>query len=68
MTREERDLGRIFNEVPERYDRVRPGSPTGLFRSTSIYRKLERDVREALLDAIAHRIRTQTGDRVPRAI
>ncbi|MBO0693704.1 MAG: methyltransferase domain-containing protein [Acidimicrobiaceae bacterium] len=27
-----RDLGRVFNEVPELYDRVRPGYPDTLFR------------------------------------
>ena len=26
-----RDLGRVFNEVPERYDRVRPTNPDELF-------------------------------------
>jgi SAM-dependent methyltransferase len=35
-------------------------------RSTSLYRKLEPDVRESLADAIADRIRTRLGDRVPR--
>jgi SAM-dependent methyltransferase len=37
-----------------------------LLRSTSLYRKLEPDVREQLLDAIAERIRTRMGDRAPR--
>ncbi len=37
-----------------------------LLRSTSPYRKLDRDVREPLLDAIAKRIRTQLGDRASR--
>ena len=37
-----------------------------LLRSTSLYRKLDRDVREALLDAVAERIRTRLGDRVAR--
>jgi SAM-dependent methyltransferase len=37
----------------------------GLLRSTSIYRSLD-DAREPLLDAIAERIRTRMGDRVPR--
>ena len=37
-----------------------------LLRSTSLYRKLDRDVREPLLDAIAERIRTRMGDRAPR--
>jgi len=27
----QRDLGRVFNDVPELYDRVRPGYPDGLF-------------------------------------
>jgi SAM-dependent methyltransferase len=42
------------------------GGLADLLRSTSIYRRLDRDVREPLLDAIADRIRTRTGDRVPR--
>jgi SAM-dependent methyltransferase len=37
-----------------------------LLRSTSIYRSLDDDTREPLLDAIAERIRTRMGDRVPR--
>ncbi len=37
-----------------------------LLRSTSIYGKLDSDVREPLLDAIADRIRTRMGDRAPR--
>ena len=37
-----------------------------LLRSTSLYRGLDRDVREPLLDAIAERIRTRMGDRAPR--
>ena len=37
-----------------------------LLRSTSIYRSLDRNVREPLLDAIAERIRTRLGDRAAR--
>ena len=37
-----------------------------LLRSTSLYRKLDQDVREPLLDAIADRIRTRMGDRASR--
>jgi SAM-dependent methyltransferase len=37
-----------------------------LLRSTSLYRRLDRDVRERLLDAIAERIRTRMGDRAAR--
>jgi SAM-dependent methyltransferase len=37
-----------------------------LLRSTSLYRSLEADVRDALLDAIAERIRTRMGDRAAR--
>jgi hypothetical protein len=37
-----------------------------LLRSTSLYRRLDREVREALLDAIAERIRTRMGDRASR--
>ncbi|MER5599236.1 methyltransferase domain-containing protein [Streptomyces sp. NPDC002265] len=35
-------------------------------RSTSLYRRLDRDVREPLLDAVAERIRTRMGDRAAR--
>jgi SAM-dependent methyltransferase len=35
-------------------------------RSLSLYRRLDRDVREPLLDAIAERIRTRMGDRASR--
>src|SRR5215475_1075704 len=37
-----------------------------LLRSQSLYRMLDRDVREPLLDAIAERIRTRMGDRASR--
>ena len=37
-----------------------------LLRSTSLYRRLDPEVREPLLDAIAERIRTQMGDQAPR--
>lgn len=37
-----------------------------LLRSASIYRKLDADVREPLLDAIAERIRTRMDDRAAR--
>ncbi|MET8787575.1 class I SAM-dependent methyltransferase [Streptomyces sp. NPDC004589] len=37
-----------------------------LLRSQSLYRRLDPDVREPLLDAIAQRIRTQMGDRASR--
>ena len=37
-----------------------------LLRSTSLYRRLDGDVREPLLDAIAERIRTRIGDRASR--
>jgi SAM-dependent methyltransferase len=37
-----------------------------LLRSTSLYRGLDSDVRDPLLDAIAERIRTQMGDRAAR--
>lgn len=35
-------------------------------RTLSVYRKLSADVREPLLDAVAERVRTRLGDRVPR--
>jgi SAM-dependent methyltransferase len=37
-----------------------------LLCSTSLYRELAPEVREALTDAVAERIRTQMGDRAPR--
>jgi SAM-dependent methyltransferase len=37
-----------------------------LLRSTSVYRRLDSDVREPLLDAITARIRTRMGDRASR--
>jgi SAM-dependent methyltransferase len=37
-----------------------------LLRSTSLYRRLEPEVREPLLNAIAERIRARMGDRAPR--
>jgi SAM-dependent methyltransferase len=37
-----------------------------LLRATSLYRRLDRNVREPLLDSIAERIRTRMGDRVSR--
>lgn len=37
-----------------------------LLRSTSLYRRLEPEVREPLLNSIAERIRSQMGDRAPR--
>lgn len=37
-----------------------------LLRSNSPYRRLARDIREPLLDAVAERIRTRLGDRVSR--
>jgi SAM-dependent methyltransferase len=37
-----------------------------LLRSTSLYRALDDEVREPLLDAVAERIRSRMGDRVPR--
>jgi hypothetical protein len=37
-----------------------------LLRTNSIYRRLDSQVREELLDAIAERLRTQLGDRVSR--
>jgi SAM-dependent methyltransferase len=37
-----------------------------LLRSTSMYRRLDRDVRERLLDAVADHVRTRMGDRAAR--
>lgn len=65
--RERRDLARVFNEVAELYGRVRPGYPAELIADLVAIAGLDgRDVREPLLDAIAERIRTRTGDRAAR--
>ena len=37
-----RDLGRVFNEVPELYDRVRPGYPDELFADLATITGLDR--------------------------
>lgn len=37
-----------------------------LLRTTSLYRRLDPELREPLVDAVAERIRTRMGDRVPR--
>jgi hypothetical protein len=42
------------------------GGFADLLRSTSLYRRLDHDVRERLLDAVAERIRTRMGDLAPR--
>ena len=62
-------VGRLFDEVPALYDRVQWFDGAGfadLLRSQSLYGRLEPDVREPLLDAVAERVRTRMGDRVPR--
>jgi SAM-dependent methyltransferase len=66
----ETDPGRLFGPVIVRWYRaVQWFDGAGfadLLRSTSLYRRLDPEVREPLLDAIAERIRTQMGDRAPR--
>jgi hypothetical protein len=42
------------------------GSPRTLFLRTSLCRRLDSDIREPLLDAIAERTRTRMGDRASR--
>ncbi|HEX3782826.1 MAG TPA: methyltransferase domain-containing protein [Pseudonocardiaceae bacterium] len=65
-----RDPGRLFGPTIVRwYPTVQHFTGDGfadLLRSMSLYRRLARDVREPLLDAIAERIRTRMGDRVSR--
>jgi SAM-dependent methyltransferase len=62
--------GRLFGPTIVRwYSTVQRFDGAGfadLLRSTSVYRKLDSGIREALLDAIADRIRTQMGNRAPR--
>jgi SAM-dependent methyltransferase len=64
------DPGSLFGPTVVRwYPKVQwfdGASFADLLRSNSIYRKLDADVREPLLDAIAERIRTRMGDRAPR--
>ena len=64
------DPGRLFGPTIVRwYPTVQWFDGEGfadLLRSTSLYRRLDRDVREPLLDAIAERIRTRMGDRAAR--
>ncbi len=64
------DPGELFGPTIVRwYPTVQWCDGTGfadLLRSMSLYRELSPEVREPLLDAIAERIRTRMGDRVPR--
>jgi ADP-ribose pyrophosphatase YjhB (NUDIX family)/SAM-dependent methyltransferase len=65
-----RDPGALFGPTNVRwYPSVQwfdGASFADLLRTNSIYRKLDHDVRERLLDAIAERIRTRMDDRAPR--
>jgi hypothetical protein len=64
------DSGGLFGETIVRwYPTVQWFDGNGfadLLRTTSLYRPLDPDVREPLLDAIAERIRNQMGNRVAR--
>jgi SAM-dependent methyltransferase len=64
------DPGRLFGPTIVRwYPTVQSFDGEGfadLLRSTSPYRRLDGDMREPLLDAIAERIRTRLDDRVSR--
>jgi SAM-dependent methyltransferase len=64
------DPGDLFGPViVRRYPTVQWFDGNGfadLLRSTSLYRRLEPDVREPLLDAVAERIRTRMDDRAAR--
>jgi SAM-dependent methyltransferase len=64
------DPGRLFGPTIVRWYRtVQWFDGTGfadLLRSTSLYRRLDPEVREPLLDAVADHIRTRMGDRAPR--
>ena len=64
------DPGELFGPTIVRwYPTVQAFDGAGfadLLRSTSIYRKLDTDVRESLLEAIADRIRTRMDDHVSR--
>jgi SAM-dependent methyltransferase len=66
----------MYAETADLHERFSPGNPAwghpplegfaDLLRSNSLYRELGPEVREPLLDAVAERIRTRMGDRVPR--
>lgn len=64
------DPGGFFGETITRwYPTVQWLDSAGfvdLLRTTSLYRRIDADVREPLLDAIAERIRTRLGDGVSR--
>jgi SAM-dependent methyltransferase len=64
------DPGQLFGSADLRwYSTVQWFDGAGLadhLRSLSLYRNLDREVREPLLDAIAERIRTRLDDRVAR--
>jgi SAM-dependent methyltransferase len=64
------DPGGLFGPpIVRRYPTVQWFDGDGfadLLRSTSLYRRLDSDVREPLLDAVAERIRTRMDDRAPR--
>ena len=64
------DPGRLFGPTIVRwYPAVQWFDGDGfadLLRSTSLYRRLDSDVRDPLLEAIGERIRTQMGDRASR--
>jgi SAM-dependent methyltransferase len=64
------DPGPLFGPTTVKwYPAVQWVDGTGLadlLRTASIYRRLTAEVREPLLSAIAERIRTRLGDRVPR--
>lgn len=64
------DAGGLFGPtIVRRYPTVQWLDGAGfadLLRSMSIYRRLDPDIREPLLDAIAERIRTRMGDRASR--
>lgn len=64
------DPGGLFGPTIVRYypmiQRFDGADFADLLRSTSVCRRLDADIRELLLDAIAERIRTRMGNRVPR--
>jgi SAM-dependent methyltransferase len=64
------DPGRLFGPTIVRWYPVRQwfdgAGFADLLRSTSLYRRLDPETRESLLNAIADRIRVRMGDRAPR--
>jgi hypothetical protein len=65
-SQERRADGRLFEEVPELYDRVRPTYPDELFADLAAITGIREGSSVLEVGAIAQRIRERMGDRVTR--